>query len=69
MSSVFGEDFDLSQPHDIQIRVEGDHHQVFVDGQNVFDFIDDTYDSCHAGVRLWNSPTGATIENIEVNEL
>lgn len=69
MSDVFGVGFDLRQPRDIRIRVEGEHHQIFVDGVKVFDFVDSTYENGHAGVRLWGSTTGAAVENISVTTL
>ncbi len=67
MKAVMGESFQIfDTPHDISISVEGDHHVVTVDGVEVFNFVDDTFNQGSAGLRTWGTGGVATFDEISV---
>lgn len=43
----------FNQSHETTITVEGDHHVIKIDGEEIFNFSDDTFASGSAGLMSW----------------
>ncbi|MEA3307057.1 MAG: family 16 glycoside hydrolase [Elusimicrobiota bacterium] len=56
------------QYHQIEIKVQDDSHEIYVNGEKVLDFNDSTFTSGTSGFRTWDS-TKASFEEIEINQL
>jgi prepilin-type N-terminal cleavage/methylation domain-containing protein len=63
MVKALGADFNLTEPHDIEIEVIGDKHIIKVDGIKIMDFADSTYTEGSVGVRTWSD------SKVEINEV
>jgi len=58
--------FDIyGQPHTVEIKAEGNHFTMSVDGQKMLDFHDDTFKSGGIGFRTWGR-SKVLIDRVEV---
>ena len=57
-----------NQSHKISITAQGDHYTIKVDGQEIFDFNDDTFSSGSAGFRSWGK-SQVSFENVVVSDI
>ena len=51
---ALGSGFDINHPHDIKIIVSGQNQAISVDGVEVLNFTDPTFNCGSVGVRTWN---------------
>ena len=58
--------FDWSKPHSLQVNAVGDKFTLYVDGQDVLSYVDDSYTS--GSVGLSSSKKNASFEDFEVTE-
>lgn len=63
MASVMGAGFNVTAPHDIEIKVVGTSHIIKVDGKEVMNFTDSTFTEGNVGLRTWSG------NKFEVNEV